>query len=35
MQFLKIRVNFLKATSSPEFFPKKMSGASRPTQFFR
>ena len=32
MQFLKIRVSFLKATLSPGLFPKKMGGAPRPTQ---
>ena len=32
MQFLKIRVSFLKVTLSPGLLPKKMSGAPRPTQ---
>ena len=30
MQFLKIRVNFLKVTSSPGLFPKKMGGRPAP-----
>ena len=32
MQFLKIRVSFLKVTLSPGLLPKKMGGAPRPTQ---
>ena len=33
MQFLKIRVNFLKATSSPGLFPEKMGGLPAPPIF--